>query len=255
MYVWCHNFYRQTWYLETISPGKVFSKTNLSPKRKGNVGGNGFVFTWYPMKQMDKKTGPLRENQTPGHVTAWMSTSNWRRRDLDMIWLFEHNWFVVLAPVFCNEGASRSISSFFSFFLPVGFLSMSNRKCTRLTFSASRESDFAQLRYRYVGVNCQGLTHRYQIDRESYSENHTHIANSQTFVVRPSQSLYQSLQSPKICKALSSVSKSHFMLSALFFTVTCFDAGERERVGVCPWSIVARSHFLRLYSWRLLYSH
>ena len=42
-------------------PGKVFSKTNLSPKRRGKVGGKGFVLTWKPRKQMERLIGPCRE--------------------------------------------------------------------------------------------------------------------------------------------------------------------------------------------------
>ncbi len=66
-------------------PGNVFSNTNLSPKRKGNVGGNGFVLTWNPKKHTDRKTGSLRENQTPGQLTAWTSNSSCRRRDFDIL--------------------------------------------------------------------------------------------------------------------------------------------------------------------------
>ena len=71
-----------------FSPVKVLSKMNLSPKSRGKEAGNGLVWTWYPRKQSERKTGLFFDSHTPGHDTECTSTSSTMRIDFGDIFTF-----------------------------------------------------------------------------------------------------------------------------------------------------------------------
>ena len=63
--------------------------TNLSPKRRGTVAGNGFVLTWKPKKHMERYTGLLHGNQTPvvNVINSYVGNVDYNKLEKMFLWI------------------------------------------------------------------------------------------------------------------------------------------------------------------------